>query len=93
VLAEAMLNKLPVIATRVGGMKFIVKDGETGFLVKALNVPEIKEKIEVLSNSLELRNKMGIAGYERAKQEFTEKGYVKKIENLYLNLVENKKKQ
>ncbi|WP_139294480.1 glycosyltransferase, partial [Microcystis aeruginosa] len=34
VLAEAMLKKLPIVATKVGGMQFIVKDNETGFLVE-----------------------------------------------------------
>ena len=45
VLAEAMLNKLPVLATKVGGMKYIVDDGETGFLVEVANVEAIVEKL------------------------------------------------
>ena len=33
-IIEAMIMKKPVIASNVGGIPEIVKDGETGFLVK-----------------------------------------------------------
>ncbi|NLN32978.1 MAG: glycosyltransferase [Flavobacteriaceae bacterium] len=87
VLAEAMLNKLPVIATRVGGMKYIVEDQETGFLVEPLQVQEIKEKIEILYLDAELRKTLGNNGFEKAMREYTEESYVKSIQDLYQSLV------
>lgn len=83
VLAEAMLNHLPVIATRVGGMKYIVKDKETGFLVEPMNVTQISEKLELLYQNPKLREEMGEKGLERAMKEYTEEVYVEKIRNLY----------
>ena len=87
VLAEAMLNKLPVLATRVGGMKYIVEDQETGFLVEPLQVHEIKEKIEILYFDAELRKTLGNNGFEKAMREYTEESYVKNIQELYLSLI------
>lgn len=85
VLAEAMLNKLPVIATKVGGMKYIVEDEKTGFLVKPFQVEKIAEKMEALYQNPSLRIQMGGNGFEKAMKEYTEVSYVNNIKNLYLN--------
>lgn len=87
VLAEAMLNKLPVIATRVGGMKYIVDDGETGYLVEPFQVNQMTEKMEVLYQNQNLRNEMGEKGFEKAMNLYTETAYVKNVEQLYLKLL------
>jgi glycosyltransferase involved in cell wall biosynthesis len=90
VLAEAMLHKLPIIATKVGGMKYIVKDNETGFLVKKYDVSAITDKITALCNDSKVRFDFGEKGYERAMNNYTEKMYVQNIVNLYNNLLKNK---
>ena len=90
VLAEAMLHKLPIIATKVGGMKYIVKDNETGFLVKKYDVSAIKDKITALCNDSKVRFDFGEKGYERAMNNYTEKTYVQNIVNLYNYLLKNK---
>lgn len=87
VLAEAMLNKLPVIATRVGGMKYIVEDQETGFLVEPFQVQEIKEKMEILFLDVETRKRFGNNGFKKAMREYTEEVYVEQIKILYLSLI------
>ena len=91
VLAEAMLNKLPVIATRVGGMKYIVEDGETGFLVEPKNEKEISEKLEILFESKELRVEMSEAGFQKAMINYTESNYIQNISTLFNSLIEKNK--
>ncbi|NGM63424.1 glycosyltransferase [Sphingobacterium sp. SGG-5] len=90
VLAEAMLNKLPVLATRVGGMKYIVDDQETGFLVEPKDVSAIAEKLEILYQDAELKKQMGETGYNKALQEYTEDKYAEKISDLYLSFFKPK---
>ena len=90
VLAEAMFNKLPVIATRVGGMKYIVDNGETGYLVDPFQINQITEKMEELNQNQNLRNEMGEKGFVKAMKEYTENGYVGRIKNLYLNVSKNR---
>ncbi len=59
---EAMHNKLPVVAFDVRtGPKNIIKDGETGFLVKDGDLTGFAAKIELLMNDESLREKMGLA--------------------------------
>ncbi|MAZ72734.1 MAG: group 1 glycosyl transferase [Flavobacteriaceae bacterium] len=91
VLAEAMLHKLPIVATGVGGMKYIVKDKKTGFLVERFDIDAIADKLKILIQDGSLRKEYGEAGYRRALQNYTEEMYVKNVEKLYLNLIQKKK--
>lgn len=88
VLAEAMLNKLPIVATRIGGMKYIVNDQETGFLVEPRDISAITEKFEWLYSNSDLAREIGKKGQLRALKNFTEEMYVKKIEELYKTQIE-----
>lgn len=87
VLAEAMFHKLPVVATKVGGMKYIVDDNETGFLVEKFDVQAIADKLEILSVNKQLRQELGQKGFLKATQNYTEERYVNNINDLYNNLV------
>jgi len=81
-----MLHKLPVVATRVGGMQYIVEHEKTGFLVEKYNVEEIASRLEELCLNKTLRKDMGQNGFERAMNYYTEDKYVEKIQSLYLSL-------
>ena len=69
-LKEAQLMGKPVIATDVGGDKEMMKDEETGYLVKEGNPEDIIEKInELLENKIKSKE-MGERGIEFVKEEF-----------------------
>ena len=69
-LQEAQLMEKPVIATNVGGIPELMKDGETGFLIEKNNSNELFEKLSMLLNDLENANQMGIKGKEFVKNNF-----------------------
>ncbi|MFV8342160.1 glycosyltransferase [Flavobacterium sp. XS2P39] len=91
VLAEAMFHKLPVVATRVGGMQYIVDDNKTGFLVDKFDVKAISEKLEIVGLNPDLRVLFGKNGFDKAIKNYTEERYVKDVANLYLELIQKKK--
>ncbi len=70
-LLEAMSHGLPIIAPDHQGAAELVND-ETGIKIPVTNPDEmtrnIANAIEWLASSSDLRMKMGLAGYERAKQ-------------------------
>lgn len=90
VVAEAMLHKLPVIATRVGGLHDIVVDHETGFLIPPYSPELIAEKIQYFIGHPEERKIMGEKGYYRAMENYTAERYCREVEDLYLDLLKKK---
>lgn len=68
VLLEAMASCRPVIATNVGGIPYVVKDGENGFLVDEGNISGLAEKILYLLKNDNLRNEMGYRNMRIAKK-------------------------
>ena len=80
-LQEAQLMEKPVIATNVGGIPELMKDGETGYLIKKNSPEELFEKLSILINDQEKARKMG----ERGKEFVTKNFNWEKICNDFLN--------
>lgn len=70
-LTEAMVSRVPVVATRVGGMTDIVKEQETGLLVESANPDALADAIVRLLADDSLRQAMGRAGYQRAIERYS----------------------
>ena len=70
-LLEASMMEKPVIATNVGGIPELIKDGETGFLVEKGNHEQIIEKISFLLENPEIAGKMGAAGKKFIEENFS----------------------
>ncbi|MHB1100518.1 MAG: glycosyltransferase [Burkholderiales bacterium] len=71
VLLEAMRQKKPAIVTDVGGMKEVVVDGETGFVVPAGDASALADAILRLLENAELAARFGENGYRRLCEEFS----------------------
>ncbi len=52
----------PVVATDVGGISELMKNNETGFLIKKGANDELFKKLEILINDEKMSQKMGNAG-------------------------------
>jgi glycosyltransferase involved in cell wall biosynthesis len=68
---EAMSCAIPVVATRVGGIPEVVKDGETGVLVDSGDSTALAETIATLLRDPERRAKMGAAGRADVLERFS----------------------
>ena len=82
VVMEAMASGTPVIGTWSGGIPEMIREGETGFLVRKKDPEAIAERILDLLKDPELRAKMGTAARERAAEAFDIKKNVRKVEQL-----------
>ena len=64
---EAMGQSTPVIATRVGGIPFLLDDKENALLIEPKSVNDIVVAVESLLGNESLRKKIIANGFERAK--------------------------
>lgn len=84
---EAMAFGLPVVASNVGGLPEVVEDGVTGLLVPPGDVKALADSLARLLRDPELRARMGRAGQERVRSEFTVDQIVPKTLAVYESVV------
>ena len=81
-ILEAMAAGLPIIATKVGGVPEIIKENDNGFLVEPQNSLQIAEKILLLFQNENLRQKISQNNQEKAKN-YSWSEVVKNLEKVY----------
>lgn len=85
VAVEAAVAGLPVIASSVGGLPEVVKDGKTGILVKSGDVSELEKTIVNVLRDEEGAKKMGEQARQYFLNNFTAKIMAEKISQIYEN--------
>jgi glycosyltransferase involved in cell wall biosynthesis len=87
VLVEAMAVGLPIVASRVGGIPDLVKDGKNGLLVPPADASALGKAISDLLTDKEKRNRMGEAGKKMCLP-YSAEAMVEQIDDLYKDLLE-----
>ncbi len=76
VILEAMALGKPVVASRVGGIPDLVKDGQNGFLFEVGDVEQLAQKLRILLNNKEMAMEMGKRGRELIQSQFSNEKYL-----------------
>jgi len=90
VLLEAMQFALPVVSTFEGGIRDIVLEGKTGFLVPQRSVELLAEKLEFLIQYPQTRHLMGSAGKLRFEELFTIQKFEQNVIRIFENALQKK---
>ena len=90
-LIEAQAGNLAVVSTDVGGVRDIVKEGETGYIVPKNNVNLFSEKLLFLIENDETRKRFSKNGWNFVKEKFHYTTLVKNVNDYYKELLEKKK--
>ncbi len=77
---EAMLAGVPVIATNVGGLPEIIKNGETGFLYTPGDIPGLAKCLEILFTDQAQNTKTVRAAKDFAEETFSINAMLNKLE-------------
>ncbi|MBN3038432.1 MAG: glycosyltransferase family 4 protein [Candidatus Omnitrophica bacterium] len=83
---EAMACGLPVICSDVGDMADIVKDGETGYLIRSLFASEFSGKAKRLLSNPDLRKRIGQSAQNFVLLNYSVEQERKKWEDLIYNV-------
>lgn len=91
-LIEAQASNVVIVSTDVGGVKDILLENETGFIVTKGAKTEYTQKLLQLIEEDELRKMMGNKGWEHVKVKFHYSTLVANVEGLYKRLlIENQR--
>lgn len=86
---EAMSFGIPVIVSQVCALPELVRDGETGFIVKAGSVRELAKRLENLIVDKHLRKRMAQASRARFLKEYSAGVMNNKLVGAYKSAVDN----
>ena len=82
-----MASRKPVVASRVGGILSVIKNGYSGFLVNK----DFCDKILLLKDNNVLRNEIIQNAYKEVVEKFNIERVVSEHETIYYNLIDKNK--
>lgn len=85
-LIEALACARPVVSTSVGGVPFVVDDGETGLLLRDRSPATFAGLLTRLLQDEALRTRFGTEGRKRMSERFSKDRLIQNIARLYTEL-------
>lgn len=90
-LIEAMASARPVVATQVGGVADLVRNGETGLLVRPDDLRGFAAAMVRLASAASERSAMGAAGRRDVAVRFDSSRLVTDLDNMYRTALNEKR--
>ena len=87
---EALACGLPVVATDVGGVSDVVQDGRSGYLVPAMDVAALADRLGRLAGDPDLRSTMGGNGRAFVVPRYSVPRLAQDIDRLYRSLLQER---
>ena len=84
---EALASATPVVATRVGGVPDVVRDGLDGFLVEPGNTDAAADRLAELAADPALRARLGESGRLYVRERYSVDRLVDDVDRLYRTLL------
>jgi asparagine synthase (glutamine-hydrolysing) len=82
VYLEALAYAKPVIAANAGGTPFVIRDGDTGFLVPFRDVEALTRAVAALATRPEAARRVGLAGRDEALRRFSFEAFTQRTAQL-----------
>lgn len=90
VLLEALSCGIPVVASKVGGIPNLVKNGETGYLVEPEDVSMFEKRLRELLENPEKRRQMGQQGRKDMIENYDSQKIAERISQVYKKVLSKK---
>ncbi len=85
---EALRARLPIIASKVGGLPELISENENGFLIEENNaVANLTEKLELVLSDAKLQEKFSSKSRQIFEENFTKEAMIFKLQKLYQSIL------
>lgn len=88
VVLEAMAAGLPILATRVGAIPDVVRDGVDGFLIEPRDSVILEETLKHFTEDPAIGRRLGENARQRVRENFALEVVIAQLRDLYLQLAE-----
>jgi glycosyltransferase involved in cell wall biosynthesis len=89
-ILEAGAAGLPVISTKHTGIKDVVLDGETGYLVDELDTEAMSERMIKLASAPKLAERLGAMARRRIREHYNLETHIETLNNIVANVYSRK---
>lgn len=87
-ILEYMVSKVAVVASKVGGIKYIIKDGFDGYLADDVN--EFVNKVNLLLDNEDLREEIVNNAYHKVLVKYDIKRLINQHQDIFYEVISNK---
>lgn len=88
-MLEGAAMKKPMVASCVGGIPHLVKDGQTGYLFESKNHSDMAEKLLLLAADKSEMQRMGEEIYRTVTTEFSSEAFASRHMEIYSQIIED----
>ena len=86
---EALAAGRAVVATSVGGVLDVVADRESGLLIPSEDTQGLTRSLRELRADADMRDRLGLAGQQRVRSEYSQRSVISRLQNSYLELAQH----
>jgi len=90
IIAEAYANAVPVVANKLGSMREIITEGETGMFFEARKQNDLKEKVESIYCNETLLQEMSRNAYREYQLKYSPEQNYQIVKDIYKKTIERK---
>jgi glycosyltransferase involved in cell wall biosynthesis len=92
VVVDAMALGVPVVASRIGGLPYLVEDGVNGSMFNPGDPEDLVQKVRRLWEDPQLCNRMGLAGQRKVAQQYSQRVYYENLMTVYQRAIHGSRK-
>ena len=86
-LLDAMVRKVPIVCTRIGGLPEIIEDGRTGLLFERGNASDLAAQISQLWGNASLREILSDAANRKVRDEYSAESVYQRLLRVYTEAI------